>query len=250
MNAVLITGASSGIGAALARAYARPGVTLFLGGRHAGRLRAVAAVCRDKGAEVEVAEVDVTDHAAMAAWIVAADHKRPLELVVANAGISAGAGRGEVGEAQTRAIFATNFDGVVNTVLPAVAAMRPRRFGQIAIVSSVAGFRGIAPAPAYGASKAAVRVWGEGLRGELRQEGISVSVVCPGFVETPMTDVNPFPMPFLMDADRAAAIIVKGLARKKGRIAFPLPVFFVAWLLSVLPDRLADWIGRKLPGKV
>jgi short-subunit dehydrogenase len=249
MTSILITGASSGIGAALARAYARPGVTLFLGGRHGGRLRGVAASCRDKGADVETAEVDVTDRAAMAAWIAEADDKRPLELVVANAGISAGAGRGDAGEAQTRAIFAVNFDGVVNTVLPAVAAMRPRRFGQIAIVSSVAGFRGMAPAPAYAASKAAVRVWGEGLRGELRQDGIVVSVVCPGFVETPMTDVNPFPMPFLMDADRAAAIIVKGLARKRGRIAFPLPTFFVAWMLSVLPDRLADWVGRQLPGK-
>jgi short-subunit dehydrogenase len=246
---ILITGASSGLGEALAAAYAKPGVTLFLCGRDAGRLEAVAATCRSRGATAEARVLDVADRAGMEAWIVACDQARPLDLVIANSGISAGSGgHGESAE-QTRAIFAVNFDGVVNTVLPAIAAMRPRRRGRIAIMSSLAGFRGMPGAPAYGASKGAVRLWGEGLRGWLAGDGIGVSIICPGFVTTRMTAVNRFPMPFLMDAERAAAIIVRGLEENRGRIAFPWPMLALAWLIAALPDRLADWVTRGLPKK-
>ncbi|MGE5504802.1 MAG: SDR family NAD(P)-dependent oxidoreductase [Actinomycetota bacterium] len=248
-GAILITGASSGIGAALARLYAHPGTLLFLGGRDEGRLAAVAATCRDKGADVDAHTVDVTDAEATADWIEAADERRPLDLVVANAGISAGTAGGDEGAAQTRAIFAVNLDGTVNVVEPSIAAMRRRGAGQIALMSSVAGFRGMGGAPAYCASKAAVRVWGEGLRAWLGPQGIKVSVICPGFVATPMTAVNRFPMPFLMDPDRAARIIADGLARDRGRIAFPWPTYALARVLSSLPEPVCDWLGRVLPGK-
>jgi short-subunit dehydrogenase len=245
----LITGASSGIGAALARALAAPGVRLSLSGRDEGRLEATAAACRAAGAAVEARCLDVTKAAAMAAWIAEAATARPLDLVIANAGISAGTGDGAEGPDQTRRIFAVNLDGVVNTVLPAVAHMRPRAAGQIAIMSSVAGFRGLPSAPAYCASKAAVKAWGEGLRGALAAEGIAVSVVLPGFVDTPMTAVNRFPMPLRLSADAAAARILRGLERDRGRIAFPWPTVFAAWLSATLPDAVTDILARQLPKK-
>ena len=248
-RSILITGASSGIGAALAEAYAAPGVTLALTGRHENRLATVAERCRQRGATVIVAALDVTDTAALAAWIGAADDHAPLDLVIANAGVSGGTEGGE-GAAQARRIFAVNLDGVLNTVLPAIPRMQRRGRGQIALMSSLAAFRGFPGAPAYCASKAAVKTWGEALGGSLRGDGIGVSVICPGFVRSPMTDVNPFPMPMLMDTGRAVAIIRRGLARNRARIAFPWPMYALVWLLGALPPRLTDPLFARLPEKV
>lgn len=249
-RSILITGASSGIGAALALAYAAPGVRLALTGRDPDRLEDAARRCRDLGAGVMAKTVPVEDAAAMADFVARAEEAAPLDLVVANAGISAGTGRmGAESAEQTRAIFAVNIDGVANTVLPAIEAMRPRRRGQIAIVSSLAGLRGMPGAPAYSASKAAVRAWGEALRGALKEDGISVSVVCPGFVVSRITDANDFPMPLLMPAGRAADIIRRGLAAGRARIAFPWPLYAATWLLAALPPGLADPILNRLPRK-
>ncbi|MGH6939981.1 SDR family NAD(P)-dependent oxidoreductase [Hypericibacter sp.] len=246
---ILITGASSGIGAALASAYAASGVSLVLGGRDQGRLASAEASCRAKGAEIETAAIDVVDAGAVRRWIEAADDRAPLDLVIANAGISAGTGTDGESEAQARAIFATNVDGVANTVWPALRRMERRGQGQIALMSSLAAFRGFPGAPAYCASKAAIRVWGEGLRGEYRAKGVAITVICPGYVESPMTAVNDFPMPFLMNAERAARIIRRGLARNRARIAFPLPMYFGAWLLGVLSPGLTDPLLARLPKK-
>lgn len=248
-TSILITGASSGLGAGLARAHAAPGVTLHLSGRDMARLDEVAGQCRAKGAEVHAAGLDVTDRAATAAWVEASESLRPLDLVIANAGISAGTGGGGETAAQTRAIFAVNVDGVFNTVMPAIPLLRARRRGQIGIMSSLAGFRGFPGAPAYCASKAAVRVWGEGLRGELAPLGIGVSVICPGFVATPMTAVNRFSMPFLMDVERASAIMARGLAENRGRIAFPWPMHVMARMAGCLPSRLMDRVAAGMPKK-
>jgi short-subunit dehydrogenase len=247
--AILITGASSGLGAALAQGYAKAGITLFLTGRDEARLAAVAQTCRERGAEVVTAALDITESEAVAAWVASCDRHRPLDLVIANAGISAGTAGGAEGADQTRAIFAVNLDGTVNTVMPAIAAMRPRGKGQIALMSSMAGFRGVGGAPAYCGSKAAVRVWGEALRGALAADGIAVSVICPGFVATPMTEVNTFAMPFLMQADQAARLIRRKLATNCGRIAFPGPMAALAWLGAALPDAVADRLTRLLPAK-
>ena len=243
---ILITGASSGIGEALAMAYAAVGVTLSLSGRNEARLGAVAEACRQRGASVDAAARDVTDRDAMASWITSRDQISPIDLVIANAGVSAGIGESDD---TTRRIFAINLDGVINTVLPALAVMRPRKRGQFALISSLASFRGMGGAPAYCSSKAAVRVWGEGLRGALAGEGIGVSVVCPGFVTSRMTDVNTFPMPFLMSAEKAAAIIQRGLAANTGRVAFPWPMLFGVWFLALLPDAVAGAFTRVLPRK-
>ena len=250
-RSILITGASGGIGAALAESYAGSGVRLAMGGRDRARLEAVAEACRRRGATVEAALVDVTDRAAMADWIARADRAAPLDLVIANAGISGGRGRGHGIESaeQTEAILAVNLGGVLNTVFPAIPLMRARRRGQIAIMGSLAGFRGYPGAPAYAVSKAAVRVWGEALRGALHHDGIAVSVICPGFVKTHLTASNRFPMPMLMQPDRAARIICRGLARRRARIAFPWPMYLAAWLMGVLPPAMTDPLTRRLPDK-
>ena len=241
-KSILITGASSGLGAALARAYAAPGVHLHLGARRADLLAAVAESCRDKGADVSERTIDVTGADDMAAWIGQAHQTRALDLVIANAGISGGTSGGPESGAQVRAIFAVNVDGVFNTVLPAIPLLAGGR-GQVGIMASLAGHR------AYCGSKAAVKVWGEGLRGDLAAQGIGVSVIMPGFVTTPMTAVNDFAMPFLMSPERAAAIIMRGLARNRPRIAFPAPTSFIAWLLGALPPAITDRLVRAAPKK-
>jgi short-subunit dehydrogenase len=252
---VLITGASSGIGQALALAYASPEIRLALTGRDARRLAQVTKSCRSAGALVEAEPIDVTDRRAMADWIAHLDAAGPIDLVIANAGISAGTGGGGESEAQARAIYAVNLDGVLNTIHPALDRMRQRGNergrlkGQIALMSSLAAFRGFPGAPAYSASKAAVKSYGEALRVELAREGIGVSVICPGFVRSRMTEINRFHMPLLMDSARAAQIIQRGLARNRARIAFPWPTYFGAWLAGVLPPALIDSVLGGLPQK-
>jgi NADP-dependent 3-hydroxy acid dehydrogenase YdfG len=247
---VLITGASSGIGAALARRYARPGRRLTLTGRSAERLGEVASACRAAGAETAETVAEVTDRAAMARLVEDADAARPLDLLIANAGVSAGTGTaGAEPPEQARRIFATNLDGVLNTVEPALPRMTARGRGQIALMSSLAAFRGFPGAPAYCASKAAVRVYGEALRGHLADSGLAVSVICPGYVKSPMTAVNAFPMPFLMETDAAADLIVRRLAANRARIAFPFPLYAAVWLLATVPPGWTDALMRRLPEK-
>jgi len=251
MTSILITGGSSGIGEALALHYAAPGVALVLTGRNAERLDAVAQACREKGASVETHAVDVTDRAALADAIIQTDSANPITLVIANAGISGGTGGKQEGESadQARRIFNINVTGVLNTLDPLIPRMAARAKGQIAIMSSLASFRGWPGAPAYSASKAAVRVYGEALRGALFQTGIKVSVICPGFVESRMTAANGFSMPFLMSAERAASIIASGLARNRARIAFPLPTYAGVLAMSLLPGGWVEAVQRRLPAK-
>lgn len=245
---IVITGASSGVGEALAREWAAPGVVLALTGRHAARLAAVAQTCRHQGAEVEERVIDVADRAAMAQWLTDLDHRHPVDIVIANAGISGGTAHGEDAD-QTNAIFATNVNGVLNTVLPLVDAMRARRRGRIVLIASLAGYRGLPTAPAYCASKAAVKVWGEGLRGWLAADGVSVTVVCPGFIRSRITDANDFPMPFFMEADRAARIIRRGIERGVARLSFPWPMAALTWLVSILPPSWIDPLLVRAPKK-
>lgn len=249
MKSIFITGASSGLGRALAIAYAGEDVVLFLCGRNKERLYNTAAVCKEKGAVTYTYLFDVTDAFAVQEAVINADSVHPLDLVIANAGISGGV----LGEAedsvQTRQVFNTNINGVVNTVLPALERMRKRGSGQIGIVASIAGYRGLPSAPAYSAGKACVKAWGEALRGWLYQEGIRVNVICPGFIKTPLTDVNRFPMPFLMTPEKAALRIQKGLKKNKAVIAFPWPMAIAAWVMSALPCCLIHPILRRLPKK-
>ncbi|RMF11948.1 MAG: SDR family NAD(P)-dependent oxidoreductase [Alphaproteobacteria bacterium] len=249
-KSILITGASSGIGRALALHYARAGVTLALNGRNRERLELVARECRARGAKVIADVVDVTDEPALTAWIHAVDDKAPLDLVIANAGVSLGYRSGTPLGDHTGDTFAVNVWGVLHTIHAAIERMRARHRGRVAIMSSLAGFLGFPSAPAYSASKASVKAYGEALRGMLAPEGIAVNVICPGFVESPMTDRNSFPMPFLMPAHRAARIIARGLERNKGRIAFPWPLVAVLRLVGLLPASWLEWLLARLPAKV
>lgn len=250
-KSILITGASSGIGRALALHYAESGVFLALSGRNQERLNEAAHACRAQGASVETALVSVTDQSKMKEWIESVDQKNPLDLIIANAGISGGTGGVMEGEPidQVRQIFDVNLMGVINTVAPALPRFTKRGGGQIAIISSLAGYRGFPGAPAYSASKGAVRIYGEALRGAVRKTGVKINVVMPGFVESRMTAANDFKMPFFMSAEKAASIIAKGLSVNKGRIAFPLPTQFSAWFLSVLSDGIAQKLLGELPAK-
>ncbi len=245
-EAILITGASSGIGKALALNYAAAGRRLFLQGRNGERLKAVAEACIEAGAEVHTEVLDVTDRAAMASWIEAADRAAPLDLVIANAGIS---GKSSNDPDPVRTMLRVNVEGMLNTVEPVLPAWQERRRGHIALVSSLAGFRGMPTAPGYTASKAAVRAYGEGLRGKLMGHGIAVSVICPGFVKTPMTDANPFPMPLMMQPDEAARIIRRGLDRRAARIAFPLRLYLAMRLIAALPPAWVDPLLQRFQGK-
>jgi short-subunit dehydrogenase len=246
---IVITGASGGLGAALARQYARPGVALHLFGRKAEMLSHIAGLCAESEARAETHVVDVTDREAMAAALLAIDAQSPVDLIIANAGISAGTLGGPEDDAQVRAIFAANVDGVLNSIQPLIAPMAQRKRGQIAIISSLAGMRALPGCPAYSASKAAVRFYGEALRGVLGKENVQVNVVCPGYIDTPMTRVNNFPMPLLMSADKAAAIIAHGLKKNRPRIAFPLALHLPLWWLACLPPALTDGFFARLPGK-
>jgi len=138
---------------------------------------------------------------------------------------------------------------VMNTLHPLMPLMKQRGKGQMAIISSMAGFRGMPSAPAYSASKAAVKAYGEALRGNLGKAGIGVTVACPGYIKTPMTDVNDFPMPGILEAPDAAAKIANAIYHNKGRVAFPLPLRTVMWLANALPSSWIDWLFAKLPSK-
>jgi len=246
---ILITGATSGIGEALSLYYAEHGAAnLFICGRNKDRLADVKQRCEEKGAKVYPDIIDVTDSETMRRWIEKSNTIAPLNVVIANAGVSTG----EETESNVRNTVQTNVVGVVNTALPTIEIYRQNltQNKHLVLISSIAGYHGLATAPSYSASKAFVKAWGEALRLSLKKGDINVSVVCPGFVRSRITDKNTCPMPFFMEAPKAAEIIADGIEKNKGIIAFPWPLRFSAWLLSCLPNVLSDLIYGRLPHKV
>ena len=245
-SCIVITGASSGLGAGLAVAYAEPGRRLGLTGRNADRLAAVAAACRSKGATVEAVAMDVADADAMTAWLQGFDAAGSVDLLIANAGISAGTrpDGGPEGMATARQVIQTNLLGIMNTVEPLLPRMTARGWGQIAVVASVAAYRGLPDSPSYCASKAGVMAYGEALRAGLEPMGIRVSVVVPGFFVSPMSVRHMGHQMFVVSEACAVARVVRGLSRRARRIVFPRRL---AWLLqagALLPAWLGDPIIR------
>ncbi|MGQ7934602.1 SDR family NAD(P)-dependent oxidoreductase [Paraburkholderia sp. D1E] len=241
---IVITGASAGLGRALALAYAAPGVVLGLIGRDEGRLEASAQACRAKGASVKTGLIDVRNAQAMQTWLHQFDDTHPIDLLIANAGAASTLASAQDWEEleRTAAIVDTNFYGAMHAVLPVIARMRPRRNGQIALISSLAALRGMAISPAYCASKAAIKAYGDSVRPILSRDGIRVSIVLPGFVKTAMSDVFPGDKPFLWSADKAAQHIQRKLKVGRAEIAFPSLLAFGMRLLPLLPAVMADAI--------
>jgi short-subunit dehydrogenase len=239
---ILISGASSGLGAELARLYASQPVTLLLTGRDALRLRAVALACTARGADVHYLCADIRDADTLHQWIVEHDRRQPIDLVIANAGVSGGPRDGFEPLTQVTKIISCNVQGVMNTIHPLISRMATRQSGQIAIISSLAGFLPLPGAPAYAASKAAVKTYGLALRLAMAKHKVAVNVICPGFVDTPMTRVNPYKMPWLMKVEDAAVKIRQGLLQDKAIIAFPWQLATLVRLGAVLPF----WLQKKL----
>lgn len=246
---VLITGASSGIGEALAEYYAVNGAkNIFISGRNSERLEQVGIRCQKYGANVFPKIIDVCNREEMAQWIADCDKKASLNLVFANAGVSTG----EENPDNIYNTFNTNVMGVLNTVTPVIEIYKrtPRSKQIVAITSSIAGYHGLPSCPSYSATKACVKAYGEALRGSLREYNIQVNVICPGFVKSRITDKNNCPMPFFMQADKAAIVIAEGIEKNYSLIAFPWPMRLAVWFLSVLPNKISDIIYAVLPHKV
>ena len=248
---VLITGATGGIGGALAEAYAEPGVTLILQGRKADRLDELAAQCEALGARVLTQVLDVRDRVALATWLRAMSATEPPDLVIVNAGVNTNIGpdgRGEPWD-EVEALIEVNVLAALATVDAVLPAMRARGHGQIALISSLAAWFGLPVTPSYCASKAAVKAYGEALRGWLAPEGIRVNVVMPGYVESAMCRAMPGPKPMTWSPERAARTIRRRLARNSARITFPFPLDWGTWWLTVLPaaisTRIVGWIGYR-----
>jgi hypothetical protein len=236
---IIITGASSGIGTALARHYAVSGATLGLIARRQDRLEQLAAVLP---VSCEIYAADVRDAAAMAAAARRFIDKHGCpDIVIANAGVSVGTLTDFVEDTSAfRDVIDTNVIGMVNTFQPFLSGMRGARRGALVGIASVAGYRGLPGAGAYSASKAAVIAYLESLRVELRASGIGVVTVCPGFVDTPMTEKNPYPMPFRMSAEEAAVTIASLISRGKAYSVIPWQMAIVARLLRVTPNWVYD----------
>ncbi len=245
VRTVVITGASTGLGEALALLYAGTDRTLGLLGRNCGRLEAVAAQCRARGARVVVGIPDVTDRAALEPWIADFDAEHPIDLLIVNAGVFTGNGPAGVAEtaAETSWILRTNLEGAALSIAAVLPMMRARRSGRIAIVGSLAALHPLADAPAYSASKAGLTSYGEALREWLLPDGVAVSLIYPGHIKTAMVARHVGPLPLMVSAETAARTIKRGLDRGRSFIAFPRRLL---WLIRA--GRLVPWRLRALLG--
>lgn len=242
---ILITGATSAIGSALADYYACAGVELVLHGRNEAILDQVADRCRRAGARVATQRLDLRELDALHQWL---SESEAFDLVIVNAGMNTHVGPHGEPEPwpECEALLDLNVKATMRLVQSVLPAMRRRGTGQIALLSSLAAYFGLPSTPSYSASKAAVKAYGEALRGWLAPEGIRVNVIMPGYVRSPMCDDMPGPKPFLWSPERAARVIGRGLARDKARISFPFPLNLGCWFLAVLPARLSVYILGKL----
>ncbi|MFQ6606801.1 MAG: SDR family NAD(P)-dependent oxidoreductase [Fidelibacterota bacterium] len=240
---VFITGASSGIGEHLAYVYARRGARLGLAARRKDLLRNVAKTCIELGATVEAYPLDVRDTDACKETVAAFLQKiGGIDIVIANAGVG-GPDHLSSGDATAiNGMLTTNILGVTNIVIPFIPTMKAQGAGKIVIVSSVAGYRGLAGRGGYSGSKAAVRIMADSWRHSLSRYGLQVSTICPGFIKTPMVEKNRFPMPFLMETSTAAEKIAGAIHKGKKTYIVPWQWRIIVPILRSLPDSLIHLI--------
>ncbi len=245
MKTALITGASSGIGRELALELARRGWRVALMARRREALEDLARSVAAAGGEADVAVADVNDAAAVASGVAAlAARYGPIELAVANAGVSQSGPVAKIDPAAARVILRTNVEGTLNLIAAVLPSMLERKSGHIVGIASLAGFRGLPGSAIYSASKAAMRALLEGARVELAPKGILVTTINPGFIRTPMTAAHQFRMPFLMDADEAARRIADAIEARKTELSFPLPMALFVRLSRFLPNAIWDRASR------
>lgn len=241
MTSVFITGASSGLGAALARAYAEPGVRLGLAARRRDRLDAVAKECEERGATVHVYTVDVVDVKSVRA---AVDHfltaAKRIDLVIANAGIGGWHHPAHSTSEELASMIDINVNGVIHTIAAFLPKLVMQQHGHVVAVSSVASFRGL-PGGVYSASKAAVRYLMDGWRVDLEPYNIDVTTVFPGFVTTEMIAADRNRYPFIISAERAASIMKGAIARREPNIIFPWQWQLIIPFMRVVPNAVLRW---------
>jgi short-subunit dehydrogenase len=245
---VVITGASTGIGRALAEHYLARGATVALMARRGSLLQTLAQSHPDR---VLVYQLDVRDAVALqAAGRDFLARAGPANVVIANAGVSAGT---LTDQADDNAVFeevmAINVRGMMQTFQAFLPPMRERASGTLVGIASVAGFRGLPGSGAYSASKAAAISYLESLRVELSGSGITVVTLCPGYIATPMTEHNPYPMPFILSAADAAQRMVRVIDRRRRFAVVPWQMAIVGGILRLLPRALYDWLFRRAPRK-
>ena len=248
MRRVFITGASAGIGAALARHYAGPETELGLFARRRDLLEKLAS---DLPGRTVLYASDITDTAALgaAAQDFMARFGAP-DLVIANAGVSVGTRGDELQDIdKLRRVLEVNVAGLAATLAAFAPAMRAAGTGTLCGIASVAGFRGIPGAGAYSASKAAAIAWLEALRIEMAGSGVSVVTICPGYIDTPMTQVNKYPMPFLISAEDAARRFARAIESRRRLAVIPWQMAIVSTLLRAMPGWLYDRLAARAPRK-
>lgn len=249
---VVITGGSRGLGAALARQWAAPGVDLALVGRDAAALAAVAADCAARGATARFAVLDVRDAGAMATRLLTWDDERPFDLVAANAGVTAGTrpDGGFEGPAAAARVLAVNLQGALNLVEPLLPRLVGRAAGRIVLIASVAAFRGLPDSPAYCASKAGLWSYGESLRALLGPRGVGVTNVAPGFFDSAMSARFVARQPFKLSAAAVAARVARAVEQGHGRCIVPRRMGYALRGLELLPPRVVDRAVRLFRFKV
>jgi len=237
-----ITGAGSGIGRALALELARRDVRIAASGRSPAKLHALVAECP----AVTAFPLDVTDREAMRTAVTEIEQRlAPIDLAIFSAGVWRSVGVSAFDAAPIAAAMQVNYLGVVNGIDAALPSMLARGSGQLALISSIAGYRGFPRTAAYAPTKAALISLAECLKPELDRKGVAISVVNPGFVATPMNADSKGPMPFIISAEDAAKRIVAGLERGSFEIAFPWQMVLIAKLFRMLPNPLFFWYLRR-----
>lgn len=256
-GAILITGASRGLGAALARGLAGPGVSLALVARGEAALAEVAEACRARGARVRLAALDIAAPEPLAARLLAWSAEEPFGLVIANAGVSAGTRPDGAPEPWQDAAWQVrvNLLGAMATIGPLLPGLRARAAGggargQVVLIASIAALCATPDIAGYAASKAGIRAWGEALRAAEGPRGIDVTVVCPGFFDSAMSRRWIGARPFMISTEAAAARVLAAIARRAPRCTFPWPLVLGMRLLGLLPARLADAILRRFGNRV